>query len=299
MNRLTTGLAVISLLGLPLLAGTPSDNPRVLGPVILKDLAVQDGKVTFRVPSGGCTDKASIRPRVQKETGLAGGKTPHYVVTFERVKADDCKAMLLEGVVLEYDVAKDLEITGPHTLTVTNGVSLRPQAPAAEDLSLNRGLLAATVRALEMELKGYEERLKTAEKGVGPAENVERYKARIAQVKGWLETYRTMNPADYALPGPGEAPVPELDTLKKFGPETPPQRKTVRATLTGACAEGSTLEVEGMTKSGPFFHVAGIAGGDYGRLEVGKSYDLTLYLVYRREYVGMFPSYLVYIADVR
>jgi hypothetical protein len=157
-----------------LLAGAPSDNPRELGPVVLKELVIKDGKVMVRVDSGGCTDKASLKAKVQREKGLSES-TPHYVLSFERVRADDCKAMMLEGVVLEYDIAKDLGIGGVHTLSVSNRVVPRTQRAATEGNAPSEALLSATVRSIEMEIASYEDRLKTAERGVGPAGNAEKF----------------------------------------------------------------------------------------------------------------------------
>ncbi len=42
----------------------------------------------------------------------AEGDIPHYVLTFERIAADDCKAFLPEGVDLVFDLEKDLGLSG-------------------------------------------------------------------------------------------------------------------------------------------------------------------------------------------
>lgn len=281
----------------PLFAATPSDDPRTLGPVALKELSVREGKVVVRVASGGCTEKASLKATVQREKGPSD-KVPQVRITFERVRPDACKALLLDGVVLEYDLAKDFGLSAACDVVVTNPVVQRGAAPDATGSSgLRQGLIDATVRALALERKGYEEKLRVAEKGVGPADNAARFKARLAEIDAWSQKYGTMDPSQYALPKPGSEPPPELDSMRSFGPKEPAQTQVVKATLQETCREGSTLEVEGMTKSGPFYHVAGIAGGDYGKLKVGTSCEVTLYLVYRREYVGSFPSYYVFIAD--
>lgn len=289
--------ALFTLACCPLFAGTPSDDPRVLGPVVLKELSVREGKVVVRVASGGCTEKASLKAAIHREKGPSD-KVPQVRVTFERVRADECKALLLDGVALEYDLAKDFGLSAACDVVVTNPVVQRGVAPAATGSSeLQKGLVASTVRALAMERKGYEEKLKVAERGVGPADNAARFKARLAEIDAWSEKYKAMDPAQYALPSPGSQPPPELDTMRSFGPKEPAQIQVVKVTLQEACREGATLEVEGMTKSGPFYHVAGIAGGDFAQLKPGQGYELTLYLIYRREYVGAFPSYYVYIAQ--
>ena len=45
--------------------------------------------------------------------------------------------------------------------------------------------------------------------------------------------------------------------------------------------------------------LAGIRGGDYAVLTAGKSYSLTVYTVYRREYFGTIGDFYVYVADFR
>ncbi|MBN1836452.1 MAG: hypothetical protein JW820_11420, partial [Spirochaetales bacterium] len=67
----------------------------------------------------------------------------------------------------------------------------------------------------------------------------------------------------------------------------------------GPYADGSLLAVRGASRSGPFYHLAGIAGGDYGILEGGRKRRLELCLVYRREYFGLMGDYYVYVLGVR
>ena len=198
MQRLALGLALVVLLCAPLPAGGISRAPRELGTVVLKELNVRDGKVIIRLDSGGCTDKGAIKANVQKEPGLTE-KSPHYVVTFERVRVDDCKAMLFEGTVLEYDLADDLGIGGIYTLSVTNWVFPRSMDSIAEENALKKEIVAATIRAIGMESCGYEEKLKTAQSGIGPAGNVEKFSNRIAELNGHLITFQKMNPSDYVL----------------------------------------------------------------------------------------------------
>ncbi|ACD67025.1 hypothetical protein SYO3AOP1_1423 [Sulfurihydrogenibium sp. YO3AOP1] len=53
-----------------------------------------------------------------------------------------------------------------------------------------------------------------------------------------------------------------------------------------------------MTRSGPFYHVAGIRKDILEKMKVGKTYKASLCLVYKREYFGFIPDYYVYLADV-
>ena len=98
-----------------------SPGPRELGAAILRDLSIRDGKISFRVDSNGCTDASSFKVRVRREKGITP-KAAHYWLTIERVRIDECKAMLWEGVVIEFDFEKDLGLTGAYTLAVDNPV---------------------------------------------------------------------------------------------------------------------------------------------------------------------------------
>jgi hypothetical protein len=111
------------LVGLPVSAQSlqVSRSPRDLGTELLRDLSIRDGKISFRVDSNGCTDAASFRVRVSRQEGITA-KTPHYQATIERVRVDECKAMLWDGVVIELDLEKDVGLTGTYTLSVTNPV---------------------------------------------------------------------------------------------------------------------------------------------------------------------------------
>ena len=125
------GVFVLTLVSL-LIAGLPagaqsaqiSRSPREPGEALLRELAIRDGKLTFRVDSNGCTDAASFKVRVAKEEGVTA-KAAHYRLTIERVRIDECKAMLWDGVVIELDLERDLGLKGTYTVSVTN-----PVAPA-------------------------------------------------------------------------------------------------------------------------------------------------------------------------
>ena len=127
--RLRFVSAFLSALFALLLAGPPvpaqalqvSLSPRELGTAVLRDLSLRDGKIVFRVDSNGCTDAGSFKVRISKEKGVAS-KVARYQLTIQRVRIDECKAMLWEGVVIELDLEKDLGLTGTYTNSVTNPV---------------------------------------------------------------------------------------------------------------------------------------------------------------------------------
>jgi hypothetical protein len=94
---------------------------RDLGKIILVDLSIKDGKIAFSAASGGCTEKSYFKVNVQKEKGVSE-KIPNYLLTIERIKVDDCKSLLPEGTVIEYDLEKDLGLKGTYTISIANRV---------------------------------------------------------------------------------------------------------------------------------------------------------------------------------
>lgn len=98
-----------------------SHSPRELGVAVLRDLSIGEGKISFRVDSNGCTDAGSFEVRVIREQGITA-KAPHYRLTIERVRIDECKAMLWDGVVIDLWLEQDLGLTGTCTFSVTNPV---------------------------------------------------------------------------------------------------------------------------------------------------------------------------------
>jgi len=295
MNRMALLLTLAAGLAAPLSAQKISHGPRDLGVMVLQELLVKEEKVIIRVDSGGGTTKSSIKANVRKEKGITE-RSPHFVVTFERVRIDECKAIVSDGVLIEYDIPRDLGLAGLYTLAVTNWVFPRSEDAIVDEMILKRSLLDTTKRATELELRDCEARLKTASGGVGPATNIDKFKNRAASLKGQLETLQKLDPFYYALP-PAQAPAPDVFAEQAaYGPVTPPQKRTVTLTVKEACKEGSLLEIEGMTKSGPFYH---LAGGDFGRLKPGQKYEATVYLVFKRESLGFISDYYVHLVDAK
>jgi len=92
------------------------------GVAVLQSILIADGKLVFRTASGGCTDKNSFRIDVEKKTWNAAGD-PLYVLTVIRIRPDECKAFLAEGVEISFDLEKDLGLIGAFTVIVANPVS--------------------------------------------------------------------------------------------------------------------------------------------------------------------------------
>lgn len=115
-----------------------------------------------------------------------------------------------------------------------------------------------------------------SQNGPGDSSNIPVFKKRIEELKAELEKYRAMNPERYTLP----------------------EKKTVTVFVNEPYKEGSILELENMTKSGPFYHLAGIRDDDYQALKTGLKYTMTIYPVYKRDYVLPFAvNYYVYVSD--
>lgn len=140
-------------------------------------------------------------------------------------------------------------------------------------ISLKKELLQATMAAIEMEIDRYENKLRAAREGPGDPANIPVLEARIQELQRERIRYEKMDPAAYSLP----------------------QRVEVRVRPSHPYEQGTLLEQEDQTRSGPFYHVAGVRGGDYRPIRPGKRYRMTLYLVYPRDYP--FPSSYVYISD--
>ena len=124
MQRLLILCALLAALPLAAQPQRFVEGQRELGPVAVHELSIGDGKLVFRVESGGCTDASSFRVDVVKEEGSLA-KVPHYRLTIRRVRADDCKVLLVGGVLIELDLAKDVGLTGRYTVSVENPVLQR------------------------------------------------------------------------------------------------------------------------------------------------------------------------------
>ncbi|MBN1698900.1 MAG: hypothetical protein JW881_15390 [Spirochaetales bacterium] len=163
---------------------------------------------------------------------------------------------------------------------------------------LKAALLEATITALQLEIGGYEKKLEAAEGGLGPEGNAEIFGARIAELRKELGRFQAMKPEDYPDPVtslPGEGHLPPDDG---YGPVFPAEKKNIFVTVGNEYAYGSLLDVDGSSRSGPFFRLAGIKGGDPGVLKKGRRYTLEVYCVYRREYFGFIEDYYVYVSGI-
>jgi len=96
------------------------------------------------------------------------------------------------------------------------------------------------------------------------------------RLKADLEKLQTLSNDDYTLP---EKVVETVWVLDKADDNT-------------------ILHVNGMSRSGPWYHLSGIVGGDYSRMKPGVKYTATYYKVYPRVYWSMSSAY-VCVAELR
>jgi hypothetical protein len=118
-----------------------SAGPRQTGEEIFEELVVGNNSLIARVASHGCTGKNSFRISVQKTEGVSP-IAPHYILTVSRVAVDECKAIVDDGIVLVWDLEKDIGLRGPFTFYVRNRVD-SGYPPCAHD---GEGSLVSAVK---------------------------------------------------------------------------------------------------------------------------------------------------------
>ncbi|MBC7332782.1 MAG: hypothetical protein H5T91_10240 [Synergistetes bacterium] len=268
-----------------------SQNQWETGLILLKGIKVEGPYLTIRVDSGGCTDKKTIEVKVKREKSLIEGYR-HYSLSFIRKIPDRCKAFFPEGIEVTYDLVKELKLKPPFTVSVKNPLSplipekyfeIKPSESKieeiSEEVSLKKELIEATKRAIQSEIKRYESRI--------PPE-----KEKVEILKRELERLNNMKPEKYPLKD--GKPNPPL----KFGVVIPPIIKEVE--IKSLPQTGKLLELTRQSKSGPFFHVAGIAKDATLNLkpDIGPPFKAKIYLIYKREYFGMIQDCYVYVEKV-
>jgi hypothetical protein len=126
-----------------------------------------------------------------------------------------------------------------------------------KERTLKSALIAATMRAIQMEIKLQGTRLLAAKNNPENSENIPLLEQRIAELKEELARTGRMGPSDYVLP----------------------KKKQVRVVPTKPYDYGSVLELDNHNPSEPSYYIAGIQGDDFSLLEAGKRYTLILYLL--------------------
>lgn len=125
MKRILFTIIAVSLCALSIPAQLLIDNQRRTGETILKNFSVSKGKISFTADTGGCTGKESFRIVVKKDESKKE-LIPHYILTVERTVPDNCKGLFPEGIKIEFDMKKDLNLTGSYTVSFTNRIHTGP-----------------------------------------------------------------------------------------------------------------------------------------------------------------------------
>jgi len=286
---------------LPLTADEPvySDDPGRIGPVVLHELAVMDGTLVFRVASGGCTDAAGFAVDAESAAPLLPG-TRHYRLTVRRLRADRCKAFLPDGAEVALDLSRDAGLTGRFTVSVLNPVVSTPnrEPAAAAGATLRESLLAATLEAIRLEADAVDARLRAAREDGGSPVTVDRLRAQAERLAAEHDRIVGLDPADYPAPAGLPEAAGVFDEHTAYGPVVPAFARELVISVPARIEPGTLLEVDGTSRSGPFYRLAGIAGDDAARLQEGRRYRILAYVVYRREYVGFIGDYYVYAAEI-
>jgi hypothetical protein len=126
-------LAVWGLLSGSYSLAAASQDQRQLGEEVLLEALLGPRQLMVRVATGGCTDKDSFKVGMVKTPGASPQTAPHYVLTLNRIKADDCKAFLPNGAPVLFDLQKDLGLSGVFTFSLANKVRSSPGADSSEE----------------------------------------------------------------------------------------------------------------------------------------------------------------------
>ncbi len=302
--------------------------PSEIGIIILKAVEIKDHKITIIVNTNGCTNKNSIKPVIKQKSGFnsrthgsviqipSDNILPnHYEIIFTRQQPDFCKAFLPEGTIIQYDIQEELNIKMPYTLIVKNPIMPftkndpyfifeeiksegKEEVVQEEGKSIlnslseivthiRRDVKNATIYAINQEIKRYEQR-KDEEK--------------VKKLKEELNKIKIIDDKDFPIPEEAE-PASNLEDVfqdkNKFEAIIPCKPLKVEIIYDRKYSLGEILNIKEMTKSGPFYHIAGIRDGIFDNLKYGNIYEANVCLVYKREYFGFIQDYYVYLADIK
>jgi len=92
---------------------------------VLMGLVADRNDLAIRVGSGGCTQKDDfwIWRQIDEESKTGH---PHYLLTIYRVRKDECKAIMRNGIEIKYHLKEDLGLPSIFTYTLTNRIGGSP-----------------------------------------------------------------------------------------------------------------------------------------------------------------------------
>ncbi|MTK54591.1 hypothetical protein [Paludibacter sp.] len=166
--------------------------------------------------------------------------------------------------------------------------SKQTEVPQSE---IKKLCLEATKTAIQLEMANYQRWIDVRKQQNAPAEAAE-FQKTLDSLKIELDTYQKMSVDKYILPESKQAPQ------DFFSQDFAREKITTIAWVESNAQNNTVLHVEGMSKSGPWYHLAGIIGNDYTKLKPNTKYRITFYTVYKRNYWNM-PSAYVCITSIQ
>lgn len=112
------------------------------------------------------------------------------------------------------------------------------------------------------------------------------FQKTLDSLKIQLKKYQAMDAKDYVLP---ENSVPDFGI---FTGVFKPGRITTTAWVEGPAGKDDILYVKGMSRNGPWYHLAGIVGNDFSVLKPKVKYHVTFYAIWKRNYWIMPSAYV-------
>lgn len=179
--------------------------------------------------------------------------------------------------------------------TGTETLELAVSSETAQgQLELKKACLKATVEAIKLEIQRYQGWIDWKQQH-GEQDELSDLHQSMEKLQADLERYLAMKPEEYVLPGKATADSAVTTFLdQKFLPEKITTTAWVSDKQPGS---NSILYVNGMSRSGPWYHAAGILDDNYAAAKPGVKYQMTFYTVYPRQYGWMHSAY-VYIAQI-
>jgi hypothetical protein len=200
---------------------------------------------------------------------LDAGNLAPFAYVFELFEPEAVPGDLFSiGELLDYEQAQAVRADHPDWALPSATASL--EIPGHSDLK--PGCLSAALRAIELEIANCQDKLEAARHGPGDPGNIRRFQERIAELRSEFLALRELRVGRYPLP----------------------EKRVLRVHTGSGVKENGLLDTEGASRSGPFYHLAGIRNGDYGQLSPRSRYELTAYLVRQRDYP--FPDFYVYVS---
>lgn len=163
------------------------------------------------------------------------------------------------------------------------------QKKKIDSLIVKQTCLKATITAIQLEINRYQGWIDYAKQQNDTLKEAS-YQVTLDSLKKDLSAFQRIKAEEYMLPQKKNI---SLDT---FGNSSSPELITTTAWVEESAKDNTILNVEGMSRNGPWFHLAGIVGDKYEELKPGKKYRTAFYTVYARNYWNMASAYVCIIS---